>query len=341
MSSFQLVSECLCMQVYRSGSADLTGIGAIVALLMQLIIATLFWMVGWLDRIAIPVIWKRYSPRSYLQWVSKHHGTCLWTQLVVTFALCLASLIRQTQRKDFIGVYESASILDSVPVSLLSLFLTTVSFFPDHRIVNGHFRFVKEVPKKRALLQERVTFFYVSLFMTTVFGLLTILTPFWGARTENILQQCADFADRRNLPWKTAAIKPMHGHSSGIFVAEYVLTISSAFLVLALWFLFRRSGRWSKDKPRIWRQLLVSLMTGLSIYLIYEAFKCFGDLLSERHGMDVLWEDEIGQNVWGIGQIAAPFSWVPLLVDMVYGALDAGRKENNKGVDEELYVYVF
>ncbi|KAH8655132.1 hypothetical protein BGZ60DRAFT_532755 [Tricladium varicosporioides] len=335
-----LVSECLCMQVYKNGSADLTGIGVIVALLMQLIIAIFFWIVGWLDEIAIPVIWKSYSPRSYLQWVTNHHGTCLWTQLVITFTLCLAGLIRETQRADITGVYESASILDSIIVSLLSLYLTTLSFFPDLCIVNGNFRFIKNGPKKTALFRERTVFFYVSSVMTTAFGLFAILITFWGAQMENLLQQCADFADRENLPWKAAAIKPMHGNGSGVFVTEYISTTSSALLSLVLWFSMRLLSTNEQIQPPKWRRVFVILITGLSIYLIYEACKSFGDLLNERQGMDLLWKDQIGQNVWGIGQIAAPLSWAPLIVDMAFGLIEQCNSKSDKEEDTKLYVYV-
>ncbi|KAH8587488.1 hypothetical protein B0O99DRAFT_641791 [Bisporella sp. PMI_857] len=87
-----------------------------------------------------------------------------------------------------------------------------------------------------------------------------------------------------------------------------------------------------------WRRVLVTLMTGLSIFLIYEAFKSFRDLLSERDGMNLLWKNQIGQNVWGIGQIVAPFSWAPLIVDMIYAAVDISKQQHCIEEDVDLPV---
>jgi hypothetical protein len=304
---------------------------------MQLIITVLFWVVGFLDGIAIRAFRKSYVPRHYLLWVSKHHETCLWTQMIVTFALCLAGFIRQTQRRDRIGVFESSSILSSIPVSYLSLILTTISFFPNRRIKNGNLIFNEDISHKRAAFNKRALF-YVSLFTTSVFGLLAILTPFWAAKTENLLQQCADFADSHNLSWKTAAIRPVHGANMWMVVAQVTSVMISTLLGLGFWFLLRLLDKRGQDMSQIWPQVVVSLITGLSIFLIYESFGSFRDLLSERQGMNLLWEDQIGQNVWGIGQIAAPFSWAPLIVDMIHSVVDTGKQREPVEEGEELHV---
>ncbi|KAH7408860.1 hypothetical protein BKA64DRAFT_720252 [Cadophora sp. MPI-SDFR-AT-0126] len=332
------ISECLCANVYKAGSPDLTGIGVIISFGMQLVITVLFWIVGFLDGIAIPEFWNGYVPRHYLLWVSKHHGTCLWTQMIVTFALCLAGFIRQTQRQDRIGVYESSSILSSIPVSYLSLVLTTISFFPELPIGNRSSVLSEDMGHRRAAFNKRAAFFYVSLFTTSVFGLLAVLTPFWAAKTENILEQCAHFADGHNLSWKIAAIRPVHGADMWIVVVQVTLAMTSTLLVLSFWFLFRLLGRRDQGMPQRWRRVLVSLMMGLSIFLLYEAFKSFRDLLSERQGMNLLWKDQIGQNIWGIGQIAAPFAWAPLIVDLVYAAVDTSKQRECVEEDVELTV---
>jgi hypothetical protein len=284
---------------------------------MQIVIAILFWIVGLLDQMAIPAFRNGRFPQRISFWVSEHHGTCVWTQLVLAFTICLAGFIRQNQQQEFIGVYESSSILSLIPVGFLSLVLTTASFFPKQRTGNTR------LEVDNSTFEKRAPFFYVCFFLTFVFALLAVLTPFWGARTENLLQHCADFADRENESWKIGAITPMHGAGMGKAIAEIVLTTTSALLVLIFWFLLRRLRRPGDQDifPRR-RRVLVTLIPGLSIFLIYEALHLFRDMLEQRQGMNLLWEDQIGQNVWGIGQIAALFSWVPLIVDMIYDVVD-------------------
>ena len=76
------------------------------------------------------------------------------------------------------------------------------------------------------------------------------------------------------------------------------------------------NSKWTKHT-------LVILVGLLSMYLAYDAVMCFKVILELRGGMDIIWEGQTEQGLWGIGQIAAPFSWMPLLVDMGYSSIGA------------------
>ena len=54
--------------------------------------------------------------------------------------------------------------------------------------------------------------------------------------------------------------------------------------------------------------------------------------------MMVLWNNPTNANKWGIGQVAAPFAWAPLFVDIAYEAsrrLQRWRTQK-KAVDKEI-----
>jgi len=49
-------------------------------------------------------------------------------------------------------------------------------------------------------------------------------------------------------------------------------------------------------------------------------------MLKLRQDLDALWNGRTEQDVWGIGQVIAPFVWVPLLVDMLYSGVGGIQK---------------
>ena len=53
-----------------------------------------------------------------------------------------------------------------------------------------------------------------------------------------------------------------------------------------------------------------------------EAINSFIEMVTIRASMDSVWHGKTGVNSWSIGQIGAPFAWVPLLVDMTYDGIE-------------------
>jgi hypothetical protein len=289
----------------------------IIFIEMQIVIAILFWIVELLNQIIISTFRNDRFLQRISFWVSEHHETCVWTQLILVFIICLADFIRQNQQQKFIEMYESSSILSLISVSFLSLVLTTASFFLKQRIDNTRLKV------NNSTFEKRISFFYVCFFLIFVFALFAVFTSFWDVKIENLLQHCADFVDRENESWKIDAITSMHEADMRKTIIEIVLITTSTLLIFIFWFLLRRLRR--SDDQVIFsrrRRILIILISRLSIFLIYEALHLFRDMLEKRQSMNLLWEDQIDQNVWDIEQIVALFSWVPLIVDMIYDVVN-------------------
>ena len=77
--------------------------------------------------------------------------------------------------------------------------------------------------------------------------------------------------------------------------------------------------------------------------MMYEAINSFVDMIIVRASMDLVWHGQTGVNSWSIGQIGAPFAWIPLLVDMMYdgikrikGVKKAGQVPDLQAIELEL-----
>ena len=65
--------------------------------------------------------------------------------------------------------------------------------------------------------------------------------------------------------------------------------------------------------------------------MMYEAISSFVDMIIVRASMDLIWHGETGVNSWSIGQIGAPFAWIPLLLDMTYDGIKRIRRVGRAG----------
>jgi uncharacterized ion transporter superfamily protein YfcC len=150
-----------------------------------------------------------------------------------------------------------------------------------------------------------------------------MFTSFSNVKIENLLQHCADFVDKENESWKINVITSMHEINMKKTIIEIVLITISTFLILNFWFLLRRLRR--SDDQDIFsrrRRVLIIFISKLFIFLIYKALHLFRDMLKKRQSMNLLWKNQINQNVWDIKQIVALFSWVSLIVDIIYDVVN-------------------
>ncbi len=61
--------------------------------------------------------------------------------------------------------------------------------------------------------------------------------------------------------------------------------------------------------------MLISMtLTGVAAHLL-------NSIMRGRRAMFLISHGETGENLWGVGQIAALFAWAPLLVEMGYNAV--------------------
>lgn len=155
-----------------------------------------------------------------------------------------------------------------------------------------------------------------------------------------ILQTCLDVAKDKKLTW--AKDLDMNGRELSEVAPYTGLILALAGMWLFLWL---RRGRWVRTleeakRPTADRSesetraapfqtltysklewivgvcvMLISIgLTGVAAYLL-------NNIMRGRRAMSVAFNGGTGENLWGVGQIAALFVWAPLLVEMGYNAV--------------------
>jgi uncharacterized membrane protein YphA (DoxX/SURF4 family) len=282
----------------------------------------LFWICGFVDRVFATTYWRRTPHSISNKLTQRHHKTCLWTQLVFSLALCVAGSIRQLQRQEYIGVFEGASIISTVPITVGSFVLVAVSYLPQSRSLHEHRAGHGAPAENDRPLDKKVAFIaaYASIF---IFGFIAAVQPFWGSRVERTLRECATFATEKNLGWKAGAISPIRSGDFIGYLAQVVAIVFSLIVSTICWVVLR-SKRQTMYRECFPNRILVGIIGLLSIFLIYAMIRQFIDSVFVRDQMGILWEDKNGQNSWTIGQVGALFSWTPLLVDIIYTLAEGG-----------------
>ena len=328
---------------------------------MQLGFAVIFSTTIFLYDVVIPGLQKlsifrqlRFIQRDWradsylLPVVKKNYMICLWSQLTFTLALSLAGFIRQFQRTDgYIGVYEGSSILQSIGISAPSLLITAAAYY-------------EEIQRKWLLVLGAVLTWIFSILteirpMTTlnIGGLLQSCVEYaekehlgWGVdaiRPFNVYGVVLSSVDLglsiilaliwcwlRQLRWSRgqnrsdleAGLVELESLQPSTREQSFDTPCPSNSIknrVCAAWNVVRR------DMLKFWQRylegVLVVLIIILSSFFCYVAIECFRDLMVVRVSMSKLWEGETGENVWNIGQIIAPFAWLPLLIEILYSAI--------------------
>ncbi|KAI9775364.1 MAG: hypothetical protein M1839_001280 [Geoglossum umbratile] len=303
-----IVSECpnICRNVYGLGNTDLTGIGVVISSGVQIALAVLYWVGVFVAGTAVPAFYPAASGLKIVAWLRGNHQTCLWSQLVFSLTLSLAGLVRQSRPG---GVYESSAIINSVATAFICLLLTMISFYES---------------------VVRWVLFTVGFLATVACALGAVVMPMRTAKMENVLQACRDYAAENNMPWRAAAVSPFH--AGGLW--EVFLSIGFVVLLSCMWLFLWQMGRSERalSGPRIphnrrTKQLLIILMCLISLFMVWVAVDSFQGTLLERRGMDLVWDGQTGENAWGIGQIGALFTWVPLLIDLAWSGVHDIRQQ--------------
>jgi len=76
------------------------------------------------------------------------------------------------------------------------------------------------------------------------------------------------------------------------------------------------------------RRILISLFFLFSIWIVWTAWAGFVATLQTRRIMSRGREGTTGEDVWGIGQIGALFSWAPLLLEMACSAVRKSKRQS-------------
>ena len=85
------------------------------------------------------------------------------------------------------------------------------------------------------------------------------------------------------------------------------------------------------DGRRKWRyRLLIIVEFSVSAVVFAVTVDFLRLIIQARNIIKRVWEGKIGEDFWGIGQIAAIFTWVPLLVDLGYTAAKAIKARRHR-----------
>jgi hypothetical protein len=182
---------------------------------------------------------------------------------------------------------------------------------------------------------QRMVVFAPSVIAIYVFTMLAeyillVYPPQFG----RIIRTCINVAEDGKVAW----------------VKELVAYTCLIFTLTGMWlFLWLRRGRWvrtieetrnsaadrSEFETRavlfqtlqysklVWvvgvcAMLMSMTMAGVAAYRL-------DNIMRGRRGMILISDGETGENLWGVGQIAALFAWAPLLVELGYNAVYGGK----------------
>lgn len=284
--------------------------------MFQLGLAILFGPIKFLDLFFFSVFRKPRRTSRFLSWLSQSHQTCLWSQLWFTTAISLACFIRQTQ--DSCPLYENAIIQQLAALNIISFLLTLSSYYFS--------------------IQQMIVF-APSVVATYIFTILAeYILLIHPRQFRRIIQTCMDADEDKKVTWT----KELRGSYLMDRALPELLSITGLiFALTGMWlFLWLRRGSWVRTSEEV-RSLTVDrseFETRAALFQTFEYSKpvwvvgvCvmlismtlagvaawfLNDIMISRRGMNLLSDGEAGENLWGVGQIAALFAWVPLLVEM-------------------------
>ncbi|RYP90224.1 hypothetical protein DL770_003645 [Monosporascus sp. CRB-9-2] len=309
-----LVRRCpeICEKLYGPGDTDLVGIGVIVSYGVHLSVAILFAAVLIMERWIIPTLRPDYKRSLLYNLLDRHHDTCLWSSLVTTLSICIAGSA-QVLTRSTTGAYQGFAIMQAVYVTYGSLLLVCAS----------HHRQLK-----------RPSLFGVGLLLTSVSAGLPFFTIASRSEGENTLMACTWLAYALDTAWKDAVITPFDTTERALGG----LTCTLAALLLGCWLILRRyeEPQGAERRGRRTQTVLVLIATVLSLYFAADCTYSFVGLITVRDGMEAISDGSFGINKWGVGQIAAPLVWLPLLMDICYDDGSTSRGQRNVELDDPI-----
>ena len=245
----------------------------IACFIIQLVLAAVFWGYQFTNHIVLPLACRRrggYDPRAHEFWlIQDYHEACVWNQLIFSFALCLAGLVRQTQKQQaYIGVYESASIVTSISVTAPATVLSTISFLPVH-----------DAEEPAPLFDQRRCVFIGAYIGTVITGLMAVLSPFFAGRVNNLLWICEEYGKREISNWSNGSMAPVND-GKAMFLGFTVATVVAIIMGLVSWRFMKQDG---DTQP-----IVLIVWTMASVLLWYIGCNFFRDLLAMRGQMSSL-----------------------------------------------------
>lgn len=281
----------------------------------------LFFVFLFIDTTFITIFRPSHKPNPISAWLEPHHQTCLYSSLLFTFTLTLATTIYEFNHETT-GVYDSIMMIYNVACTFFSLLVNTVSCY--------------EPIKRPRLFALGLT---IIIALSSTASLYVVVT----LHGLNVIQACRDFSVNEDLRWQNAA--PYLSRREGY--VEILTSILSGAVVVAVWLLLRQllwggrgefQAQWNAEPKRrpIARKALAVFLLMLSLATLGLVGVQTWQLFRERTGMDIMWHGTTGDNQWSIGQIGAPLAWAPLITDMFYSASERLTKWWRRKRDDAL-----
>lgn len=232
------------------------------------------------------------------------HELAIYSQLAFGTAISIACFVRQYQG---VPVYDRMFITMVAGVNIISVFITLCSYF--ERL-------------------SRPRLFIFSTVVMTVFSIAASTVPrFPRAKSfelERLLAACSSHPVM--VASGGAAFAPYKINTHMLYAFSVLVLI---VIMIGLWLFLRRLYSFGVDGRLHCNQvepskyevialgailLTTMILSCLSLYFIWKLFD-LRQLLKEVSG------GMVNEDNWGFGQVAAPFSWVPLIVEICYSQL--------------------
>jgi hypothetical protein len=167
-----------------------------------------------MDATFIPIFKPSHKPTAVTAWLKPHQQTCIYSSLLFTFTLSLATTIYQLMRETN-GIYDSTVVFYNLDLTYTSFLIITLSCYEPF---------------------TRPKLFTLGFAVTGILAFISALYPIITLKDVNTTRACMDFSYRENLAWRSAAPLLLKE------VAYEQLTPSTISIILfsALWVWLRR-----------------------------------------------------------------------------------------------------
>ncbi|KAI9867028.1 MAG: hypothetical protein M1813_000426 [Trichoglossum hirsutum] len=309
-----LVTRCedACLTYYGNGNPDLAGVGVVLSYVLQLSFAILYGPVLLLGAY-IPLL-KPFVRRLS----SKPQSLNLWSQLWFGLAISVACAVRQFQQPPH---YESIIIVALDIVNTMCGLLSISAYYGEIKHLH---------------------LFSVLVLAISVLSILASSMPI--ARTfhvKRLLRVCETFGLSRGFMQEGANAYHLRLYTLNSSLPAFVSVVILMAALFAVWVLeWRRAERRrrrrgaNEPQPRKLNKLgswvPEAFVVAASLTLTALAVTALVSIRQMRVILKNAYGGASAEDVWGFGQIGAPFAWAPLLCDTIYRLLGLGEEDEEQ-----------
>ena len=265
---------------------------------LQLSFAVLFGPVRYVDSVLRYGLQPGINHEHFTEWIARLHERAIWTNVLFCLALSLACCVRQYQPG--IEPYEQTMIRQVIGLTQWSFLLTLSAYFG--RI-------------------ERWCLLWCCIIAMLISGLAAeVASAMPTHRTmDGILRVCKDVLESECHPWARAIARPY-------IARDRIPIVCSAAVLLAAWtagwVYLRRNFAHNQHQiirsPSTTLRCVYIAFFGFTLGLFVFAVRWLALTIDMHISLQSAEGSEAEEARWDIGQIAAPFTWANLAVDVAY-----------------------